>query len=87
MENAKKIEPGCASGSPSEEYPNVTEYDRRQALAKMGKYAAYTAPALLVLLSAKASDAGEGCRVRHHPPRCDPSCPPGATLSNNCIAP
>ena len=74
------------SDSLSGERPVVTKYDRRRALLKMGKYAAYTAPALLILLSAKNSDAA--CNLILDPfPRCVGSCPPGATPSNNCLNP
>ena len=70
----------------AEERPSVAEYDRRQALAKMGKYAAYTAPALLVLLSAKKSDAQGACVINHHNQTCSPGCP-SPVYASNCGIP
>ena len=80
-----KTEKSDATGSLAEERLNVAEYDRRQALAKMGKYAAYTAPTLLVLLSAKTSDAqGWDCVLNPAGNCVGRNCPPGGTASNNC---
>lgn len=33
----------------------ITDHERREALKKMGRFGAYTAPAMLTMLSSKAS--------------------------------
>lgn len=64
------------TASRSEDEVEIAEYDRRQAIAKIGKFAAYTAPALLVLLSAKTSDAN-----------CVASNSDGVCTGNSCTPP
>ena len=53
---------------------------RRDALKKIGKFAAYTAPALLVLLSAKTSDAA--CNPNAQQSACVGNCTPAAVPPN-----
>ena len=53
---------------------------RREALKKIGKFAAYTAPALLVLLSAKTSDAL--CNPNPQHTLCVGNCTPAAVPPN-----
>ena len=37
---------------------NLKSNERREALRKMGKFAAYTAPAMMVMLASKKGNAG-----------------------------
>jgi hypothetical protein len=51
----------------------AVDIDRRDALRKLGKYAAYTAPAMLTLLLPKkclAQSGGDPCAQPDPPPTC-----------------
>ena len=54
QDQQQKLNQACSS---DEESPQVDD-NRRNALKKLGKYGAYTAPAMLALLASKNSVAG-----------------------------
>jgi len=69
--------------------PNDPVASRRDALIKMGKFAAYTAPILAVLLTANQSEAGgpggDACRYNAATNSC--YCSPGIGCCNKKTPP
>jgi hypothetical protein len=66
MVDEPKLEPGATPVSPESGELDPTVVERREMLRRFGKFAAFTAPAMTVLMASRQSEAGSFFRNKAH---------------------
>jgi hypothetical protein len=66
MADEPELEPGVALVSPESGEPDPAAVEHREMLRRFGKFAAFTAPAMTVLMASRQSEAGSFFRNKAH---------------------
>jgi hypothetical protein len=66
MADEPKLDPGAAPVSPESGEPDPAAVERREMLRRFGKFAAFTAPAMTVLMASRQGEAGSFFRNKAH---------------------
>jgi len=66
MTDEPKLEPGATTVNPEASELDPAVVERRELLRRFGKFAAFTAPAMTVLMASRQSEAGSFFRNKAH---------------------